>query len=265
MTTPAVGLDAGGHDHLFVHADTVVHRLPAQVKVIAALTFVSAVTVTDRRHLAVFGVHALLVAIVAALARVPRRRAVVQLVVEAPVLVFAAALPFVVGGPSVDVGNLSLSTEGMWGAWNVVAKATLGVSAMLVLTATTPVADLLVGLRRLRVPAVIVAIASFMMRYLDILQAELHRMNVARVSRGDDPRWLWQARAVASTVGALFVRSYERGERVHLAMLSRGFDGRMPMVTTAVRIRPVQWVGALAIPMIAWFVVVGFHAAGRVG
>ena len=50
-------------------------------------------------------------------------------------------------------------------------------------------------------------------------------MRRARLSRGHDPRFLWQVGATARGVGALFVRSYERGERVHLAMLSRGFDG----------------------------------------
>ena len=53
-------------------------------------------------------------------------------------------------------------------------------------------------------------------------------MGVARQSRGYDPRWLWQARAVASSAGTLFVRSFERGERVHLAMVSRGYAGAMP-------------------------------------
>ena len=53
-------------------------------------------------------------------------------------------------------------------------------------------------------------------------------MRRARLSRGHDPRFLWQVGATAAGSAALFVRSYERGERVHLAMLSRGFDGAMP-------------------------------------
>ena len=53
-------------------------------------------------------------------------------------------------------------------------------------------------------------------------------MRLARVQRGDDPRWLWQARGTGRMVGALVVRTFERGERVHVAMLARGYDGRMP-------------------------------------
>ena len=67
-----------------------------------------------------------------------------------------------------------------------------------------------------------------MLRYIDLIAAEARRMRLARLSRGHDPRFLWQLGATARGVGALFVRSYERGERVHLAMLSRGLPGSCP-------------------------------------
>ena len=81
---------------------------------------------------------------------------------------------------------------------------------------------------RLRVPSVLTAIASFMIRYLEVVAAEMGRMRTAMTARGYDPRWLAQTRPIAASAGALFVRSYERGERVHSAMLARGFDGTMP-------------------------------------
>jgi cobalt/nickel transport system permease protein len=99
-------------------------------------------------------------------------------------------------------------------------------------------------------PRAITSTLSFMIRYLDVIADDVRRMRVARQSRGYDPRWLWQARAVATSAGALFIRSYERGERVHLAMLSRGFTGSMPDVDG----RPVStasWTRALAPPVLA--------------
>jgi ribosome-binding ATPase len=62
----------------------------------------------------------------------------------------------------------------------------------------------------------------------DVVTAELGRMTVAMRSRGCDPRSPRHWPALARALGALFIRSYERGERVHLAMLSRGYDGRLP-------------------------------------
>jgi cobalt/nickel transport system permease protein len=110
--------------------------------------------------------------------------------------------------------------------------------------------EFLRGFQRLHMPRAITSTLSFMIRYLDVIADDVRRMRVARQSRGYDPRWLWQARAVATSAGALFIRSYERGERVHLAMLSRGFTGSMPDVDG----RPAStasWARALAAPVLA--------------
>jgi cobalt/nickel transport system permease protein len=98
-----------------------------------------------------------------------------------------------------------------------------------VLVATTRVPDLLGGLHRLRVPRLVVSIAGFTVRYAEVLGDDLRRRRIARLARGGDPRWLWQAGAVAAGAGTVFVRAFERGERVHLAMLARGHDPDVPM------------------------------------
>ena len=90
-------------------------------------------------------------------------------------------------------------------------------------------------------------IASLMVRYLDVVHGELRRLQVARVSRADDPRWLWQSKAVAATAGTLFIRSFERGERVHQAMLSRGFDGHLPVLARPASAPPAPPVWPVAL------------------
>ena len=170
-----------------------------------------------------------------------------RLVIEAPFIAFALFLPFIGGGRSVEVIGMSLSVDGLWAAWNILVKATLGLSTTLLLAATTPVADILRGLERLHVPRIICAIAGFMVRYLDVVTGEMRRMRIARESRAYDPRWLWQARAVAHGAGALFIRSFERGERVHLAMVSRGYVGSLPSMTSAAASTKSWWT-ALALP-----------------
>jgi cobalt/nickel transport system permease protein len=146
-----------------------------------------------------------------------------------PFVVFALLMPLVGTGPRVDVLGLSVSEEGLLAAWGLLAKGTLGVMASLTLAATTELRDLLVGLERLRVPTQLVQILGFMIRYLDVVTDEMRRMRIARESRGFGAggrgRW-WRAWPVlARSAGALFIRSYERGERVHLAMVSRGYTG----------------------------------------
>jgi cobalt/nickel transport system permease protein len=198
------------------------------VKLVATLLFTIVVVATPRTEFAAFGGYALLLAVVAVLARVPMPWLAKRATIELPFVVLAVALPFAGYGERITWLGLSLSVDGLYGAWNIVAKGTLGVVASLLLAATTTMRDLILGLDRLRCPRVFTQIATFMLRYLDILAGDARRMRIARLSRGYDPRFLWQVKAFAVGVGALFLRAYERGERVYLAMVSRGYDGRLP-------------------------------------
>ncbi|MFF0719339.1 cobalt ECF transporter T component CbiQ [Verrucosispora sp. NA02020] len=237
---------------LYRESDSPVHRLPPEVKIAAMVAFTVAVVATPRVALWAFGVYALLVAAVAALARVPAGWLLLRSTIELPFVLFAVALPFLGTGERVDVLGLALSVDGLYGAGNILAKGTLGVWASLLLAATTTTRDLIVGLDRLRCPQILTQIATFMLRYLDVLVGEARRMRIARISRGDDPRFLWQVRGFAVGVGALFLRAFERGERVYLAMRSRGYTGRMPVVWSGPGAATTgQWLLAATVPVLA--------------
>ena len=133
------------------------------------MLFVFAVVVTPREAFWAFGLYAAIVVAVALVAAVPLGRLARRLVIELPFLAFAFFLPFIGGGERVQVGFLSLSVAGLWGAWNILIKGTLGVAATALLGATTTVPELLRGLERLRMPKPIVAITSFMVRYGDVI------------------------------------------------------------------------------------------------
>lgn len=214
-----------GHGHtLHYHAHSPVHRAPAHLKIAALLGLMLLVVATPRTWFPLFGVYLLLVLGVVALSQVPFGYIGKRMVVEVPFVVFAVLMPFVATGPRVDVLGLSLSEAGLVGAWGLLVKGTLGVMASLTLAATTEPRDLLVGLERLRVPRQLVQIVGFMVRYLEVVSDEMRRMRIARESRGFHGRGVRTWPVMARTVGALFIRSYERGERVHLAMLSRGYQ-----------------------------------------
>jgi cobalt/nickel transport system permease protein len=240
-----------GHAHpLYLPGDSVVHRLPAEVKIVAAFLTVLCVVATPREAFGVFGGFLLLLVAVWLLARIPVGWIARRALIEAPFVVLAVLLPITGPGPRIEWLGLSLSEPGLLGAWNILAKGTLGVLTSLTLAATTPMRDLLFGLQRLRAPALVVTIATLMLRYADVIAAEARRMRVARISRGHDPRFLWQAGATARGIGSLFIRSYERGERVHLAMLSRGWTGTLPAATRPAAVR-ADWVRGLLAPATA--------------
>ena len=240
---------SGAHRHLLIHEPGPLHRLSPQCKLAATVLFVFAVVATPREQFWAFGVHAGLVVTAAVIGRVPILAVVRRLVIEVPFLLFAVLLPVLGRGPRVDVLGLSLSEAGLWAAWNIVAKGTIGVAASIVLASTTSIPQVLDGLERLHTPRVMVAITAFMIRYADVIGDEVRRMTIARESRAGGGGRIGQVRTLATTAGALFVRSYERGERVYLAMESRGYAGVMPVRSTAASIR--SWTMCLLWPAAA--------------
>ena len=110
----------------------------------------------------------------------------------------------------------------------VSAKATIGTVSAVLLAATTTVPAIIRGLETMRVPRLLVLIASFMYRYLFVIADELRRMRSALASRAYRPRHLLAAGPLGRMATALFLRSYSRGERVYLAMMARGYSGQMP-------------------------------------
>ncbi|MFI6501933.1 cobalt ECF transporter T component CbiQ [Nonomuraea typhae] len=240
-------MGAGHHHQLYRPGTSPVHRLPAQCKLPAVLAFAVVVVATPREAFWAFGGYLLLLAGVAAVARVPVTYVARRMVIELPFVVFAFLIPVIGMGERATVLGLSLSVPGLWAAWNILAKATLGVIASILLAATTEPRAILLGAQRLRVPQLLVQIAMFMLRYMDVIMDEMRRMKVARESRGFVARDVRHIPVIARSAGALFIRSYERGERVHLAMLSRGYDGQMPVLQEiSADIR--QWGIALSLP-----------------
>lgn len=218
-----------GHGHRFhVHGHSPLHRAPAHLKVLALLGFMLVVVATPRQAYAVLAAEAAVLLGVVLLSRVPPTYLLRRMVIEVPFAVFAVLLPFISHGPRTEVLGVTVSEPGLVAGVALLVKGSIGVLAALTLAATTEPQDLLRGLQRLRMPELVVQIMGFMIRYLDVVTAELARMTIALRSRGCDPRSPRHWPVLARSLGALFIRSYERGERVHLAMLSRGYDGKLP-------------------------------------
>ena len=180
----------------------------------------------------VYGACALVLTAFAAAGRVgPRavwRRARFILPVVGILVIF---LPFVRrGGAQYDLGLLTAHEAGLAVGATVAVKALIGTIGAVLLGATTTFPEVLRGLEALRAPRLFVLIAAFMYRYLFVIVEEVGRMRAALVARGFRPRNALQAGAIGRVVGSLFVRTYARGERVYLAMLSRGYRGSMPQL-----------------------------------
>lgn len=242
---------SGGHAHaLHFHGHSSIHRLPAAVKLVGLLSFVVAVVATPAQAVWAFSGYAVILMVLLVLSEVPARFFLTRLAIDLPFVAFALLLPFVGEGPRVDLGPFTVSAAGLLGAWNLIAKATLSAGASVLLAATTEIPDILAGLSRLRVPAVLVAIASFMIRYLEVVAGEFRRTRIAMAARGYQPRSALDWKPVAVSAGALFIRSFERGERVYQAMLARGYDGNWRTGAQGAIARS-QWLAGLVPGMVA--------------
>ncbi len=214
-----------------------VHHLDARAKIIVFFSFILIGVSSPPTSLPLFGILALALISIALLARLPLGHLAKKVLVVLPFLfVVAISVPFmkrdvVGGGYNLGLGGLSVSQSGLWILWNVVIKSSLGVFSIILLSSTTSFPQLIKGMERLGSPKIFTMLVSFMYRYSFILIDEMYRIKRARDSRCFGGRWFWQSKVIGHMVGVLFLRSFHRGERVYLAMLSRGYQGTMPETT----------------------------------
>lgn len=247
-------------DGLLVVAESPVHRLPAHAKLVAAALAVALVVLTPAGSWAAYGAYLAIVLGGAAAARVPLPLVVRRAVVELPFAALAVALPFVAGGPRVSVGPLTLSEPGLLRGGTLLATSTTGVLVAVVLAATTGVRPLLAGLERLRLPATLLLVLSFMARYVAVVADDLRRARIARECRAAGAQV--RLASVAGGVGATFVRTFERGERVQQAMHARGWTGQLPETGAQGTATVGQWATAALLPVATGAVLVATRLAG---
>ncbi|MBA7649348.1 Nickel transport protein NikQ [subsurface metagenome] len=212
--------------------DSFIHKLDPRTKFITTLVFILVVVSTPPTRWQAFALYFFLMATLLLISRLPIIYVLKRSLVIMPfVLMIAIFIPFfkegvVVGSYNIWLWQVSVTYNGLQVLWNVLIKAWLSILSLILLTSTTKLANLLKGLEQLRMPRVMVMILSFMYRYIFVLVDEVMRMKQARDSRNFGGRRLWQLRTIGNMTGTLFIRSYERGERVYAAMLARGFDGQ---------------------------------------
>jgi len=217
-----------------------IHRLDPRVKLLGLAGVTVVAVSTPLRAWPAFAACALALVAVAALARVTPRTLWQRARIVLPLVLFVAAFaPFArPGGARVDLGPLTVSEAGLAVFAAVSAKAVIGTVSAVLLGATTTFPAVLHALERLRAPRLPVLIAGFMYRYLFVVAAEAGRMRTALAARAYRPRHALQAAAIGRAATALFLRTHARAERVHLAMLARGYREGMPRLDALALRRP---------------------------
>jgi cobalt/nickel transport system permease protein len=233
---------------------SLIHRLDPRLKLLGTLAFVLATTSTPPRAWPAFVLLAALALGTTSLAGIPWLEALKRSAIALPFAgMVALSLPFTRSGQvlwtwSLWRWHLAVTDNGLLLFAAVIVKSWLSVMVSGLLVATTRFPDLLAALRALRVPVALTGTISFMYRYLFVLVDEAMRLQTARDARSAGPgrTVAWRARVLGGMIGSLFIRSYERSERIYAAMLARGFDGEMRTLMA------LTWQGRDSWAALAW-------------
>lgn len=210
-----------------------IHRLDPRIKIISFLFFILLVVFTRPNSIFTFALYGIVISTLILLSKIPIKYILKRSLVIVPfVLTIAIFIPFfkkgqVAGGYSFGTLKLTVTYDGLMILWNVSVKAILSILCTILLMTSTRFSDLLKALERLKFPNLFIMILSFMYRYIFVIVDELMKMRQAKAARSVGGSKWFHTKVLTNMIGVLFMRAYERGENVYLAMCSRGFNGQI--------------------------------------
>ena len=251
------------------HGESSVHRLEPRVKVILTVTFiVSNALLPDGAWLA-FGVVWSFILAINVLAHLGLGFSLKRSFIALPFALAAISSIFTIHGTPLAEWHLLMWTliptdAGLLRFFSILIRSWLSVQVAILLVAVTTFPDLIHALEHLRVPKILTTIIAFLYRYLFVLTDEVLRLLRARQSRSaaapgqrSGGSIAWRAKVAGHMTGQLFLRSYERSDRIYNAMLARGYQGQIRTLHPHTLTRRDWLIGALSILLILSFQLIG--------
>jgi len=258
----------------YAYRDSIIHRLDARVKIIVVFAAIIAMVSIPYSPvvITVGSIFFIFFIVLWALTRlspmVYLRRALVIIPLWGIVILFqifiknpyyttyttVVALPF----------GINIYAESIQFAWILFVKFVITISFIILLSSTTKVQDMLDGGRRLGLPAEFALALGMMIRYLFVFGYMYRKIVQTLETKAFDPfdralPYRYRMRQIGYTIGTMFIRSYEQGERVYTSMLCRGYGRHSHLFLKKKSIKPSEWtflgislVLIISIPVMAW-------------
>lgn len=219
--------------------ESFIHRLDPRVKALATIVFiVSNALLPDGAWMA-FAFAWLFLLALNLLSKLGIDFTLKRSIIALPFALIAVSVLFSLPGEPLStfrflMWGFTITDNGLLRFMSILIRSWLSVQMAILLVATTRFPDLIHALEHLRVPAVLTTIIAFLYRYLFVLTDEVFRLLRARESRSGAVAGLrsgrgvlWRAKIAGGMAGQLFLRSYERSDRIYHAMIARGYAGRL--------------------------------------
>jgi cobalt/nickel transport system permease protein len=224
-------------NHSFIdehsHIDGLLQRLDPRIKVVSFVGLLFFIIFSRPDSFFGFALYGLLILLLIGISKIPVYYILKRCLVVIPfILMTSIFLLFGNQGATITLFHIggfriNVASAGWTMFLSVMIKGVLSVLCLTLLTASTPFPQLLAALESMKFPKLITMILSFMYRYIFLIEDEAMKMWRAMKSRSSGGSRLLRLRAITNMVGILFIKSFERGETVYLAMCSRGFDGTL--------------------------------------
>ena len=240
----------------FHEADSRLHRLDPRVKVVVSVLFILSNALLPDGAWAAFGLSWIVLLWANQLSGLGVDFSFRRSFIALPFALAAVSAIFSpLGSPLAEwhLGPLTLipTNYGLIKFGSILLRSWLSVQVAILLVATTRFPDMIHAFEHLHVPTVLTTVISFLYRYLFVLTDEVLRLLRARQSRSatvpgykSGRNVFWRARITGSMAGQLFLRSYERSDRIYNAMLSRGYTGQLRTLHPHV-MRTADWAFAV--------------------
>lgn len=223
----------------YIQAESPLHRLDPRVKVVLAVAFILSNALLPDGAWPAFGLAWILILLANHFSSLGVEFSFKRSFIALPFALAAVSAIFMPAGQPLaewTLGPLQLvpTDAGLLRFASIMLRAWLSVQAGILLVAVTPFPDMIHAFEHLRVPAILTTIIAFLYRYLFVLTDEVMRLLRARDARSAALPGLksgrsvfWRAKIAGNMAGQLFLRSYERSDRIYNAMLARGYQGQL--------------------------------------
>lgn len=221
------------------HTESFVHRLDPRVKVVITIAYILSNALLPDGAWFAFGLAWLILLVSNVAANLGYTFTLRRSFVALPFVLIAVTVLFSIPGNPLAAfhflfWDLTITDTGLLRFVSILIRSWLSVQAAILLVATARFPDIVHALEHLHVPSILTTIIAFLYRYLFVLADEVFRLLRAREARSAAVPGVraggsvaWRAGVAGSMAGQLFLRSYERSDRVYNAMLARGYTGHL--------------------------------------